>query len=426
MPIWKFNRGDWSEAYVFLKLLGGGRIFGATPEFERDPSNFMEVIEVLRFENNRPKDNVLKFKRSVSGSLADISARSDDVEFAIITSTELSNYAEKLYNAIRTVTDGRRKIEIPEIQNYLEAIKFSSPKAPAFTVEQSERYGSKTDIVITTKDSIDHVYSTNGFSIKSHIGSPSTLLNFADGSNMVYKVEGCTEEKMHLLNAIESQNEMIQTIKNDPTLSLQFIDSKRLTKSGVDIGSVFGENLAYIDTRMITVIGTAVLVLCGYTDISAESSNIEDITKAVAIINPLNIRNNPQSFYEAKFKDLLFASFAGMTASTPWDGRRRITGGYIDVNRDGEMLFYRALSDDIFNSYLFKHTFMDKPQRGKNYDIAHQKAKWFISGQQPNETIIKEISRNIPKKGDCAYIYQSHHNGEPCYCLNLNFQIRFR
>ena len=97
MPVWKFNRGDWSEAYVFLKLLGVGRIFGATPEFERDPSNFMDVIEVLRFENNRANDNVLKFKRSVLGSLADISALSDDVEFAIITSTELSRFAESYY-----------------------------------------------------------------------------------------------------------------------------------------------------------------------------------------------------------------------------------------------------------------------------------------------------------------------------------------
>lgn len=427
MPIWRFNRGDWSEAYVFLKLLGLGRIYGANADFERDPSTFMDVIEILRYENKRNNDKVLKFKRNVLGPTADISAISDDVEFAVITSDDMSDYASRLYEAIRNVTDGRRKIEIPDIQAFLESIKFSSPKAPPFTREQSAEFGSKTDIIVTTQDSIDHVQSTNGFSIKSHIGSPSTLLNFAGGSNMVYKVEGCTEDIMHQLNAIESQNEMIQTIKSNHDLSLSFIDSKKVyDRQGNCLGSIFGENLAYIDTSMLQVISTAVLALCGYTDNIPASSDVKDIVNTVATINPLRIRNNPQAFYEAKFKDLLFASFGGMTASTPWDGRRRITGGYIDVSRNGELLYYRALSDDIFNSYLFEHTFMDKPQRGTNYHIAHQKALWHFAGQAEDDAVIRQIKDEIPKKGDCAYIYFSDEYDEPCYCLNLNFQIRFR
>lgn len=130
MPIWKFNRGDWSEAYVFLKLLGLGRIYGANADFEIDPSTFMDVIEILRYENKRNNDKVLKFNRNILGPTADISAVSDDVEFAVITFDDMSDYASRLYEAIRNVTDGKRKIEIPDIQAFLESIKFSSPKAP--------------------------------------------------------------------------------------------------------------------------------------------------------------------------------------------------------------------------------------------------------------------------------------------------------
>lgn len=426
MPVWSFNRGEWSEAYVFLKLLGTGRIYGANANFEMDPATFMDIIEILRFENKRDHDKILKFKRNVLGNHSEITASSDDVEFHVFTSDEMSECAERLYNLIRTL-NGQRKIELPQIQNILETMRFSSPKAPTLTNEQSRKFGSKADIILTTQDSTDHACSTNGFSIKSHVGSPSTLLNFSDGSNMIYKVNGCTEEIMYRLNAIESQNAMIATIKDDERLSLEFINSNPLyDRRGNCLGSVFGENLAYVDTQMLKVINEAVLILCGYSPIVANSSDIKDITNAIAEINPLGIRNNSLAFYQAKFKDLLFASFSGMTASTPWDGRKDLTGGYIDVSRSGELLYYRALSNDIFTSYLFEHTYMDKPQRGKNYDLAHQRAIWTINGQPEDENIIEHITSTIPKKGDCAYVYYTDRFGEPCYCLNLNFQIRFR
>lgn len=426
MPVWSFNRGEWSEAYVFLKLLGTGRIYSANADFEMDPSTFMDILEVLRFENNREHDKILKFKRNVLGTPSEITALSDDVEFHVFTSDEMSECAERLYNLIRTL-DGKRKIEIPQIQNVLEAMRFSSPKATTFTKEQSETFGSKADIILTTQDSTDRIRSTSGFSIKSHVGSPSTLLNFSDGTNMVYKVNGCTEEIMHRLNAIESQNAMILTIKNDPNLSLEFVNSNFVyDRRGNCLGPVFGDNLAYVDTQMLRAINTAVLVLCGYAPVSASSSDIKDITDAVAELNPLGIRTNALSFYQAKFKDLLFASFSGMTASTPWDGRRRLTGGYIDVSRSGELLYYRALSNDIFNSYLFEHTYMDKPQRGRNYDLAHQKAIWHLNGRPEDSDVVRRILAEVPKKGDCAYVYHTDKFGGPCYCLNLNFQIRFR
>lgn len=427
MPnIWRFNRGDWSEAYVFLKALGDGRIYGANADFQRNPSTFLDIIAVHRFENKRPSDKVLHFRRALLGIESDISAFADDVEFAVITSSEMREKAEYLYNCIKNVTNARRKIEIPNIQQYLENIKFSSPKAPGLTNNQKDIYGSKTDIIITTEDSMDHAQSTDGFSIKSHMGSPSTLLNYSEGSNMVYRLVGCDEEWMHRLNAMDSQREMIAEIKNNPALSLEFINFKEVyDRRGNTLGHVFADNLEYIDTRMIEIVNVALLARCGYTDILPESHDIKDIVDVVSQINPLNVRR-PEMFYKAKFKDLLFASFGGMTVSTPWDGRRRITGGYIDVSQDGDLLYYRALSDDVFNSYLYEHTYIDLPQRGRKYDIAHQRAIWHINDQEEDATVIREIVDTVDPKGNCAYIYQHDEDGEQSYYLNLNFQIRFR
>ena len=129
-------------------------------------------------------------------------------------------------------------------------------------------------------------------------------------------------------------------------------------------------------------------------------------------------------------KDFLFSSFAGLTASTPWSGRRRLSGGYIDVSQSGELLYYRAISDDIFANYLFRNTKIDVPDRGVNKTLALETAKVYLDeGRDLTQSEINSIiykngisgTRNS-KKGDFGYVYQD--NGE--YFIAINFQIRFR
>lgn len=54
------------------------------------------------------------------------------------------------------------------------------------------------------------------------------------------------------------------------------------------------------------------------------------------------------------------------------------------------MLYYRAMSDDIFGNYLFENTYLDRPDRGMGKDF--------------------------------GYVYEN--NGH--YYIGLNFQVRFR
>lgn len=427
MAVWYFNRGEWSEAYVFLKLLGIGRIYGATADLRLDPTIFMDIVEILRPENKRDHDNILKFKRTVLGDDVAIEAEADRVRFAVYTPDEMLHYAESVYDAIRNTAMGQRKFSIPETQSFLEELRLSSPKAPPMTPEQQERYGAKSDIILTTLDSIDHTLSTNGYSIKSHMGHASTLLNFSDGSNMVYKVVGCSEEIMHRLNAIEGQVDMIAAIRDNEDLSLSFLDSHPVyNRKGENLGCVFHDNLMYIDTHMDQILAEAVLIRCGYRDQNVRPSKVRDITNKIAQINPLHIRHDPLAFYQAKMKELLFSSFGGMTASTHWDGRKRLSGGYIDVSATGELLFYRAISDDVFTSYLFEHTFFDLPQRGCNFEAAHLRGQWYCDNQEEDAAELNRVLQVVPKKGNCAYVYYSDQWGEPAYLLNLNFQIRFK
>lgn len=405
--IWRFNRGEWTEAYVFLKLLSDGKIYGATEDLKKDLSKFIKIVSVTRPE----KENfVLKYEPDFDSIPQKVSAMLNEIEFAVITVSELAEKANFLYKSMKTFSS-QKKDTIPEIQEFLEKLKFSSPKIPSLPKSFENEFGRKTDIIVTIINSEDGAVSTDGFSIKSHIGSPSSLFNSGDGSRLIFKIVGCTEKRMHEINLIEDEFKIIQAIKDDKDLSLEFV------KTGKE---EFAGNLEYIDTQMLKIITMTMLVQTKYLS-PAKSSNLRDIVNVVSELNPLNVMY-PEHFYEAKFKDFLFASLAGLTASKKWDGKTRMTGGYIDVNKDGELLYYRAISNEIFCSYLYENTFIDRPDRGHNKDIAIEKAKAYFENRTVSDAEIEAIKKAKDKKGNCGFVYEE--NGE--YFIAINFQVRFR
>jgi hypothetical protein len=419
MAVWEFNRGEWTEAYVFLRLLGDGRIYGASADLVKDELTYIDIINIIRDE----PDKCLIFERFIKDEVAYVQSFKGDEKLKIITAPELTEKATFLYEQIRKVTAGDRKIEVPVIQEYLEGLSINSPKAN-LSKSAKEKYGAKTDIIVTTEDSFDHVRTIGGFSIKSHLGSSPTLFNCSESSGFVYKIVGCDVEGMHRLNYKEGFLDIISAIKED--YSLEYIGCRN---------EIFEQNIRIVDSRMDEILHQAMLMQVRYVD-GLNSSKVPEVCKALADLNPIGVRN-PEVFYEAKLKAFLFASFAGMTASEEWSGRKMLTGGYIDVDRDGELLYYRAISDDIFENYLFRHTYVDRPDRGYKKELAVAGAKaaidenrsltdeeifWIEHSEKiDKKTKEKKIVKNA-KKGDFGYVYQ---DGDDFYIV-INFQVRFR
>ena len=46
--MWEFNYGEWTEAYVFLRLLGNGRIYAADRNFEQDENVYIDILNIIR------------------------------------------------------------------------------------------------------------------------------------------------------------------------------------------------------------------------------------------------------------------------------------------------------------------------------------------------------------------------------------------
>lgn len=409
MAVWQFNKGEWTEAYVFMRLLGDGRIYSASSELKRDDSTYIDIINIIRDE----PDKMLIFERFVEENIAYVKASKDGDNIKVVTAPELSAYAQILYNNIKELT-GLRVATVKEVQEYLESLGVNTPKAN-LSESAKEKYGAKTDIIITSEDSLDHSKTTEGFSIKSHIGSPATLFNCSQTSGFTFEVVGCNDKGMHKINVLDAFLDILKAIKED--YSLRYIGCRN---------AAFEQNIAIVDSRMEEVLSQAVLVQASFY--GSCGSSVKDVCNKVVELNPIKVKN-PQMFYPAKFKDFLFDSFAGMTASSIWNGRKRLTGGYIDVSKSGEMLYYRAMSDDIFGNYLFENTYFDRPDRGMRKDLVVAQANAFNEGRELTE---KEknalIYRNgvsgakKSKKGDFGFVYEK----EGHYYIDLNFQIRFR
>ncbi len=280
------------------------------------------------------------------------------------------------------------------------------------------RVSKKAEKFFTAKDSFDLSRTTAGFSIKSHLGSSSTLFNCSSTSGFTYKVVGCDEQAMHTLNNLDSLLVIINRIKQD--YSLNYIGCKN---------PVFMDNIGIVDSQMDKVLSTMVLVNVGYLG-DDRSNDMLNTCAEVTRINPLGVRN-PQSFYPAKFREFLFDAFAGMTATTAWNARKKLTGGYIDVNRDGEMLYYRAISDDVFGNFLLHNTYIDRPDRGYPFELALESAHAYLKGRSLSEDEINSVLFDIDeqgrrkkkaKKGDYGFVYCL--DGE--YYIDLNFSVRFR
>lgn len=412
MAVWEFNRGEWTEAYVFLRLLGDGRIYGASAELKKDELTYIDIVNIIRDE----PDKCLIFERFVNDEVAYVQSYKGNEKLKIITAPELTEKAAYLYDRIKNVTGGDRKIRIPEIQEYMEGLSIDSPKAN-LSDRAKEKYGAKTDIILTSEDSFDHVKTVGGFSIKSHIGSAPTLFNCSQTSGFIYKIIGCDVDGMHRLNQRKDFLAIIKGIKDN--YELEYVGCRN---------EIFEQNIRVVDSRMDEILQTAMLMHIGYLE-GLSSTTIPDLCTSLSEKNPLGVRN-PEVFYAAKLKAFLFASFAGMTASTEWNGRKKLTGGYIDVDRDGDLLYYRAISDDIFENYLFKHTYVDRPDRGYLKDLAVAQAIAYVDeGRELCEQELNQLTykngRNgtkKSKKGNFGYVYQE---GDAFY-IAVNFQIRFK
>jgi type II restriction enzyme len=324
------NKGEWSEIYALFKLLGDKQLFLGDKDIEKLEGLVYPIIKVLRSENNGD------FEYSIQDEIILISGNEEVLKIPI---DEFKTRALFLLKAIKE--NKERTFSVPEIEEFMQSINCISLKANS---------SAKTDITIVVHDQRTNQEPILGFSIKSQLGSPSTLLNAGKTTNFVFKINGIelSENEIEQINSIATRSKIMDRIAEvqNKNGKFDFVKTER---------QIFSNNLVLIDSLLPQILSQIV-----FDFYSSEFSHLTDLVNKTAEKNPLKFDiENEHKFYEYKIKRFLTDVALGMMPSQVWTGKYDATGGYLIVKENGDVLCYHIYNRNEFEDYLFANTKLD-------------------------------------------------------------------
>lgn len=320
------NKGEWSEIYALFKLLGDKELYPGNSEIEKLQNLVYPIIKILRTEAHG------NFEYSIEDDIVLISGEEEVFRLPI------SEFQERAKYLLCEIKSNSGTFSVPEIEEFMQSINCISLKASS---------SAKTDITIVVHDHRTGLQPSLGFSIKSQLGNPSTLLNAGETTNFIFKIVGTdiSQSEADEINSISTKSKIkdrISAIKSRGG-KLEFMKTQR---------SIFGNNLILIDSLLPQILANVVLNFY-----SSSNSNTEDLVKVTEEENPLRFDTaDKHMFYRYKIKRFLTDIALGMMPSKVWTGEYDATGGYLIVKEDGEILCYHIYNKNEFENYLLANT----------------------------------------------------------------------
>jgi len=332
----KGNKGEWSEVYVLLKSLSDGVLFAGDKNAERIKQLVYPIIKIIRDNST----GVVEY--NVDKNLVFING-----DGKVLYSLPISKFTDNAKYLLEQIKNNGRTFELPELEHFFNEIKCTSLKANS-TV--------KSDIRIVIHDLRTGQMPELGFSIKSQIGCPSTLLNAGKTTNFIYKLsKKVSDSKMHEINSISSKRKIMDRIQSLHEANCQLNFSKTAQ-------TVLGNNLLLIDSLLPEIISE--LLLFYY---SGHGSNVNKLVELLEKLNPLGFDQSSQhKFYLYKIKRLLTDIALGMIPSEVWSGKYDATGGCLIVKDSGDILCYHIYDRNEFEDYLIMNTKLETASSGRH------------------------------------------------------------
>jgi hypothetical protein len=331
----KGNKGEWSEVYVLLKLLADGKLYAANENLDKKDNMYYDIVRIFR------KENVGDLIFAYDDADISITKENDNKPLMLIPRGEFDNAAKDLLKQIMRAS--APTFACADTETFLNKIQCGKIKAPT---------SDKSDINMQVCDIKANHDPILGFSIKSRLGNPSTLLNAGQTTNFTYRIHGNID------------NDVIDKFNCERKFSDKF---KKLVAAENDMefvkmdNEIFSDNLVLISDALPRIVALMLKEHYIYG-----RSNIITALKAIKAKNPLGYNLKAHPFYEYKVKKLLAESALGMKPSKPWTGEADATGGYIVVREDGEVLCYHLYNRNEFENYLLKNTNLDTPSTARH------------------------------------------------------------
>ena len=247
-----YNRGEWSELYVLLRLMADGAI-----NSEVNGRNYrLPVIKIhytdftgFLLEMHRQKDFVTLYW--------------DGDRIKKIPADDFAVMAEKILSGILCGND--RAFNIDDAKKIIDTLGLKTIKSPA---------NKKADIKLTIYDKFTGEDFIRGYSIKSYLGSKPTLLNASKATNFKFKVFGVDDALTEKINSIETRTKIIDRLKLIERLEFDSIGNQ-----------TFAANLSLIDSYLDRILGEMMKIF--YVE---RISGCAELATVLEERNPLNVR----------------------------------------------------------------------------------------------------------------------------------------
>ncbi len=341
------NKGEWSELYAFLKLLSQGRIYAADENVQRIDDIYFPILKIIREEHLGERLEYI---------IDDLNVHIEVHNNRIMT-VPRSELGEKANYLLEQIAVHSNSFEIEDIAEYVNGIRVTKIKAPSTDT---------TDITLQIED-INTGYKNNvGFSIKSEIGNPPTLLNAGETTNFIFRVDGISHDQMAEINSIDTRNKIIDRMAKIKEYG-GVIAFDSVNHSG------FNRNLIMIDSMMPALMGNMLLYFY--------ENDVKDCKSLVEILGQKDpLKYGETIIYTYKVKKFLCSCALGMKPAKKWDGIDEANGGYIIVKADGEILAYHIYNRNMFEQYLLDNTFFERAStsRHKYMLLYEENGKMYI------------------------------------------------
>ena len=315
-----YNKGEWSELYAICKML------------------YDQMVDVCDKDLNptNQKIRILKLlMRSILGdSEYDVDGK-DNGEVAILYNGRLvksANLSRELILSIlnEIIAGSGASFSVPSGESAMHELMLDDFKATSYEKSDVETYSIMPH---------EEIARQVGFSVKSQIGSPATLLNASESTNFIYKVDGFTGD-------IDEVKANTTRSKIKDRMQYIFEHNGEFVFHGMT-NQTFQQNLEMTDSNLPEIISGLLMVFFAGKGTRTVKDLIDSYT---------NFFNNKSSeFVSKKVKDFLSNITLGMIPTREWDGSE-LGGGCIFVKDDGNLVCFTLYDMDEFKNYLINNT----------------------------------------------------------------------
>ncbi|MCM1224128.1 MAG: HpaII family restriction endonuclease [Lachnospiraceae bacterium] len=361
MATLSYNQGEWSEVYIFFKVIADRKLYTADADFNPIKDVYLDVISVIREE---VKNEVYKY---MTGDTVTILLNHEPV--GSVPVSEFIKYKNILWKLLEENTQTTFSSDV--VEKFLNSIHIFNPKSPAHIV--SKFCGGTVDIVVETKDR-SGVNRILGFSCKSDLRASSTLLNASgDNTNFVFEVTGpMDDEKMQHFNNLFKKTKRKGEICYDIATSdrMQYLHEIGCDLQFVDTAKTLAKtNLIKCGGKEMPEIVAGMLKKFYFENLSGPTT-VKDCIEYLADNDVAEYGfDDLKDTYRGKVAHFLLCTFTGMRLGSPWNGRQDVNGGYIVVKNNGDVVAFHSTIADEFKDFLVAKMIMESPSHSRHKDM---------------------------------------------------------